>query len=208
MNEGTLETLYVVRWYKANGISVLGSDLGHGLPAFIFQNRDNRDRIYRFETEEAAKAMMEKEFSDVPLAMPNFRIEPEYSLEGIDYDKYPRVKKYESLNFEAAWAEDGDYNSMRGDFIIEKITQTAVQFDVSPRDIKVNIDYYDYHPADLGLSFYRVETDDEYRERVKKQIAYEKKKIEDRQKRKTRKQTAEEKERTEYERLKKKYEGK
>jgi hypothetical protein len=211
MTNNVLETTYVIRKTAPNGvIHCAGPDNVMSEPDWLEENEHNP--IYLFSSVEEAKRWAERnstryiDFIGIRIPDENIRIENILAMEGVDYDNYPRIQVSEYVPFDT----DDDTNVLVP-FFLEKLKEVknkhrkSLHYKLEDSDIQFTLEYYEYNCATLCFSFDRYETDDEYRDRVKRQIAYENKKANDRA---NSKKSKEEKERAQYERLKKKFEGK
>lgn len=200
MTNSVLETKYVIRKkIEGKATEIAGPDAHLGYPLWYIETVDVTTPAYHFDTFQAALSFAMNELN-AEHVLDLLTIEPLHALDDIDYEKYPRVKRYESVNVDAE-----DYNYISGKFIVDALNHISQRNGVPLSELNVSLNYYDEHPISMEVNYFKVETDEVYRDRVKRQIAYEQKKANDR---KNSRKSKEEKERAEYERLKKKFEEK
>lgn len=118
----------------------------------------------------------------------------------IEEPNFPRLHKDEYLTFRRAYDEYDDRWTIAE--IMKYVAPVMQQYGLAPEQIRIDFNTYYDDPKELEVVFNRPETDAEYTDRVKRQRAYEAKKIADRERRK---RTQQEKDLAQLAKLRKKY---
>lgn len=119
----------------------------------------------------------------------------------IDKSKYPRIVKQEYLTFDRDYDEDRDDRWTLA-AVLEHAQSVMNRYGKTPEDLMIDFNNYYDDPRQLEIIFERFETDDEYADRIKRQIAYEAKREADRRRKK---RSQEEKDLAKLAELRKKY---